>query len=132
MRHTYNFWTKEEEGRLAGLYLTMQAHEVAKVLGRTTRSVEQKLAKLGIRAPKDRIIEQIRAGRTGSHPVLRRWTQAEVEYVREQYTFKTAQEIADEVGRTYSSVCNKLRKEKVRAPRGHMPAAAGNMMRGEE
>lgn len=41
-------WTRDEERRLANLYVTLTAKEVAEKLGRTLKAVTRKLMRLGI------------------------------------------------------------------------------------
>lgn len=88
-------WTEHDIEYLRKHYGVKSRKEIAVALGRTVATVQMKACKLGL----------TNAEEHGNH---RKWRNHEEEMLKELYTMKTQQEIADMLNRTVRSVSGKL------------------------
>ncbi len=88
-------WSEHDVEYLRKHYGKKSRKEIAVTLGRTVATVQMKACKLGLTNPEE-------------HGTHRKWRSHEEEMLKELYTLKTQQEIADMLNRTVRSVSGKL------------------------
>ncbi len=87
-----NAWTEKEIKTLRKMYRTSTNRKIAKKLGRTPAAVQTKIRDLRCKASL--------SGGLGQKLKENRWTREQMEYLQKHYAHKTADQIAQQLGRT--------------------------------
>jgi len=96
---TVKNWTEEEKESLRFNYFRFTNRELSEQMGRTSASIKDQAGFLGI-AKKHKVVKA---------PKVIRWTDAELEYLQENYHLKTVRVMSKEMGRASQAIANKAK-----------------------
>lgn len=92
-----NLWTPDEVKQLQAMYLHFTNEQIAAKLNRSRMAVQAKIRKL-------KLCKEFRNNGKTRRPVQARWSDQEIETLKELYPVKTKAQIAEEMRRSFRAV----------------------------
>ncbi len=100
-------WTSAEEKLLIDLYSNNSNRHISKILNKSKASVDKKASLLGLKKSENHRKKISRLNNKGKR---HSWTDDEISFLKQNYTIKTYEEIADSLNRTPNAVSQKARQ----------------------
>lgn len=120
-------WTDEEKDYLRKVYPSMRAADIARVLGRTEKTIYVKARSLGLKKSRE-WFRQVCGKILVSH--IRKWTHEEDEYIRAHYPDEPAEDVAKVLGRTVNAVRKRAIDSHIRKSPEYMHTVRMENLRG--
>lgn len=95
------WWSESEKEFIKENYKELSVGELAEELGRTEKATRNKIERMGIKLSS---LERAKKNSGGGRNL---WTEKEIQFLKENYTEKTDEEIGTEIGRSASAVAAK-------------------------